>query len=81
MSKFKLSFNIIRYDWFAELGLRWYALPAVSGMAFDCGGLIFTACPFNGWYMATEIGPRDLGDQQRYNKLEVDKRLFHLQDD
>ena len=60
-----------RYDWFAELGLRWYALPAVSGMVFDCGGLQFTAIPFNGWYMTTEIGTRDLGDPHRYNKLEV----------
>ena len=59
------------YDWFSELGLRWYALPAVSSMAFDCGGLIFPAIPFNGWYMATEIGARDLADKQRYNKLEV----------
>lgn len=60
-----------RYDWFAELGLRWYTLPAVSGMVFDCGGLQFTAIPFNGWYMTTEIGTRNLGDPHRYNKLEV----------
>ena len=33
-------------------------------MAFDCGGLEFTAAPFNGWYMATEIG-RDLCDVNR----------------
>ena len=67
-----------RYDWFAELGLRWYALPAVSGMVFDCGGLQFTAIPFNGWYMTTEIGTRDLGDPHRYNKLEV---LLYFIDD
>ncbi|XP_045033891.1 nitric oxide synthase-like protein [Daphnia magna] len=59
------------YDWFSELGLRWYALPAVSSMAFDCGGLQFTAVPFNGWYMTTEIATRDLGDTHRYNQLEV----------
>jgi nitric oxide synthase oxygenase domain/subunit len=52
------------------MGLRWYALPAVSGMLFDCGGLEFTACPFNGWYMGTEIGCRDLADTHRYNVLE-----------
>jgi len=40
-------------------------------MVFDCGGLQFTAIPFNGWYMTTEIGTRDLGDPHRYNKLEV----------
>ncbi|KAL1140194.1 hypothetical protein AAG570_000126, partial [Ranatra chinensis] len=64
------------YDWFKELGLKWYALPAVSGMMFDCGGLQFTACPFNGWYMGSEIGCRDLCDAQRYNILErVAKRI------
>lgn len=40
-------------------------------MVFDCGGLEFTAAPFNGWYMSTEIGSRDLCDIQRYNLLEV----------
>ncbi len=38
------------------MDLRWYALPAVSSMMLDCGGLEFTAIPFNGWYMGTEIG-------------------------
>lgn len=70
--KSKHATNPLRYDWFAGLGLRWYALPAVSSMAFDCGGLQFTAVPFNGWYMTTEIATRDLGDTHRYNQLEVD---------
>jgi nitric-oxide synthase len=39
-------------------------------MSLDCGGLVFTACPFNGWYMQTEIA-RDLADANRYNKLGV----------
>ena len=39
-------------------------------MSLDVGGLIFTACPFNGWYMQTEIA-RDLADANRYNKLPV----------
>ncbi|XP_046680462.1 LOW QUALITY PROTEIN: nitric oxide synthase, salivary gland-like [Homalodisca vitripennis] len=59
------------YDWFGEMGLRWYAVPAVSNMMFDCGGLQFTAAPFNGWYMSTEIGARDLCDVNRYNLLET----------
>nr|AAK61379.1 nitric oxide synthase [Discosoma striata] len=59
-----------KYPWFEKLGLRWYALPAVSNMMLDAGGLEFTAAPFNGWYMVTEIGTRDLADQQRYNMLE-----------
>ncbi|KAK3084578.1 hypothetical protein FSP39_015724 [Pinctada imbricata] len=60
-----------KLPWMAEMGLRWYALPAVSGMCFDCGGLEFTAIPFNGWYMGTEIGARDFCDVQRYNLAET----------
>nr|CAD7457127.1 unnamed protein product [Timema tahoe] len=60
-----------KYDWFEKLGIRWYGLPAVSGMLFDCGGVEFPAAPFNGWYMSTEIGCRDLCDPQRYNMLET----------
>ncbi|XP_038059438.1 nitric oxide synthase, brain-like isoform X2 [Patiria miniata] len=60
-----------KYDWFAELGLKWYALPAVSSLMLDLGGLEFTACPFNGWYMVTEIGARDICDSNRLNLLET----------
>ncbi|XP_077996477.1 nitric oxide synthase, salivary gland-like [Glandiceps talaboti] len=60
-----------KFDWFADLGLRWFALPAVANMLFDCGGLEFTACPFSGWYMGTEIGARDLCDKARYNVMET----------
>ncbi|XP_015598208.1 nitric oxide synthase, salivary gland [Cephus cinctus] len=59
------------YDWFEKMNLKWFAVPAVSGMVFDCGGLEFTAAPFNGWYMSTEIGARDLCDVNRYNLLET----------
>ncbi|KDR21429.1 nitric oxide synthase, salivary gland isoform X2 [Zootermopsis nevadensis] len=59
------------FGWFEKLDLRWYALPAVSNMLFDCGGLEFTAAPFNGWYMSTEIGCRDLCDTHRLNMLET----------
>lgn len=65
-----------RYEWFEKLGLKWYAVPAVSGMVFDCGGLEFTAAPFNGWYMSTEIGARDLCDIGRYNLTEVILQKF-----
>ncbi|NXA56964.1 NOS3 protein, partial [Nothocercus julius] len=56
-------------QWFGELGLRWYALPAVSNMLLEIGGLEFPAAPFNGWYMSSEIGMRNLCDSQRYNVL------------
>ncbi|XP_069181388.1 nitric oxide synthase-like protein isoform X2 [Procambarus clarkii] len=58
------------YKWFSELELQWYALPAVASLMFDCGGLEFPAAPFNGWYMVSEIGTRDLCDPQRFNILE-----------
>ncbi|XP_045171466.2 nitric oxide synthase, brain-like [Mercenaria mercenaria] len=65
-----------KFPWFAEMGLKWYALPAVSSMVFDCGGLLFVAAPFNGWFMGTEIGARDLCDPFRYNLLEdIAKRM------
>lgn len=60
-----------KYESFSELGLKWYALPAVADMTFDVGGISFTAAPFNGWYMATEIGARNLCDVQRYNMSKV----------
>lgn len=63
--------HFFRYEWFKDLKLRWYALPAVSNMLLEIGGLEFPACPFNGWYMGTEIGVRDFCDTQRYNVLEV----------
>lgn len=65
-----------RYNWFEELGLQWYALPAVANMKLDVGGVEFPCSPFNGWYMVTEIGARDLGDTARYNMLEVCTFLF-----
>ncbi|XP_037787775.1 nitric oxide synthase, salivary gland-like [Penaeus monodon] len=65
-----------KYDWFRELGLEWFALPAVSGMMLDCGGVEFTAAPFNGWYLSSEIASRDLCDAQRYNIIkEVGDKL------
>ncbi|XP_036858206.2 nitric oxide synthase, inducible isoform X2 [Manis javanica] len=65
-----------KYEWFQELELKWYALPAVANMLLEAGGLEFPGCPFNGWYMGTEIGVRDFCDVQRYNILEeVGRRM------
>ena len=67
-----------RFEWFADLGLRWYALPAVSSMLFDVGGIQFTATTFSGWYMSTEIGCRNLCDTNRRNMLEVSwQHIWH----
>ncbi|XP_053697417.1 nitric oxide synthase [Sabethes cyaneus] len=66
----EVPFSHPQLKWFAELELRWYAVPAVSGMLFDCGGIQFTATAFSGWYMSTEIGCRNLCDVNRRNLLE-----------
>ena len=55
--------------WFSDLGLKWYAVPILSDMKLRIGGIDFPAAPFNGWYMGTEIGSRDLGDEARYDML------------
>ncbi|MFC4993660.1 nitric oxide synthase oxygenase [Rubritalea tangerina] len=57
------------FPWFADLGLKWHALPAVSDRVLEAGGLRFTAAPFSGYYMGTEIGARNFGDRNRYNML------------
>jgi nitric-oxide synthase len=59
------------FRWFADLGLRWYAVPAISDMHLDIGGVRYPAAPFNGWHLGTEIGSRDLGDPTRYDQLPV----------
>jgi len=57
------------YAWFADFGLKWYALPVISNMRLEIGGISYSAAPFNGWYMGTEIGARNFGDEERYNLL------------
>jgi nitric-oxide synthase len=59
------------YGWFAELGLRWHAVPAISNMRLTVGGVHYPMAPFNGWYMGTEIGARNLADADRYDMLPV----------
>jgi nitric-oxide synthase len=62
--------------WFAELGLRWHAVPAISDMCLEVGGVCYRAAPFNGWYLGTELGARNLADETRYDLLpELAKRL------
>ncbi|MEU9372741.1 nitric oxide synthase oxygenase [Streptomyces sp. NPDC048255] len=53
----------------ADLGLRWHAVPAISNMRLRVGGIDYPLAPFNGWYMGTEIGARNLVDEGRYNLL------------
>lgn len=53
----------------AQLGLRWFAFPAVANMALDLGGIVYSAAPSNGFYMGTEIGSFNLADPRRYDQL------------
>jgi nitric-oxide synthase len=55
--------------WAQEWGLRWHAVPAISHMCLEVGGICYPCAPFNGWYMGTEIGARNLADTDRYNLL------------
>jgi nitric-oxide synthase len=54
----EVPFSHPRYQWFADLGLRWHAVPAIANMCLEIGGICYPAAPFNGWYMGTEIGAR-----------------------
>jgi nitric-oxide synthase len=57
--------------WFADLCLWWHAVPAIANMPMEIGGVTYTAAPFNGWYMGTEIGARNFADADRYDLLTV----------
>jgi nitric-oxide synthase len=59
------------FAWFADLRLRWHAVPAISNMPLEVGGIVYPAAPFNGWYLGTEIGARNLTDADRYDLLPV----------
>ena len=75
-----LRVNLVHpdYSWFQELNLQWYAVPVISDMRLEIGGISFPCAPFNGWYMLTEIAARNLGDEQRYNLLPVLAKKLNL---
>ncbi|WP_338324912.1 nitric oxide synthase oxygenase [Metabacillus mangrovi] len=54
---------------FGDLNMKWYGVPIISDMSLEIGGIVYGAAPFNGWYMGTEIGARNLADEGRYNML------------
>lgn len=67
------------FPWFAELGIRWHALPAVSDQTLEIGGIRYDCAPFSGWYMGTEIGARNLADTDRYDYLPLIARKMELE--
>jgi nitric-oxide synthase, bacterial len=52
--------------WFAELGLRWPAVPVVANMVLTIGGVRYPAAPVNSWHVGTEIGTRAFADEAAY---------------
>ncbi|MDA1678498.1 nitric oxide synthase oxygenase [Bacillus cereus group sp. TH152-1LC] len=62
----------------SSLGAKWYGVPMISDMRLEIGGISYTAAPFNGWYMGTEIGARNLADYDRYNLLPAVAEMMEL---
>src|SRR5690625_1246565 len=54
---------------FNKLNVKWYAVPIISDIRLEIGGIDYPMAPFNGWYMGTEIGARNLADADRYDLL------------
>ncbi|OFW78159.1 MAG: nitric oxide synthase [Alicyclobacillus sp. RIFOXYA1_FULL_53_8] len=67
-----------QFAWFADLDLKWYAVPMISDMVLEIGGIRYTSAPFNGWYMGTEIGARNFADRSRYDLLPKIASLMEL---
>lgn len=67
------------HQWFEELKLKWHAIPLISDMVLEIGGIHYPTAPFNGWYMVTEIGSRNLGDVTRYNTLPLIAKKLGLE--
>lgn len=74
--RYEVPLSHPQHSWFAQRSLKWYAIPAVSDMALDAGGVMYRFAPFNGWYLNTEIAARNLTDTNRYDLLpELAERL------
>ncbi len=61
---FEVPVSHPRYSWLTALGLRWYALPAISNMSLALGGLSYSLAPFHTRYVFGRTGSRDLGDDE-----------------
>lgn len=66
------------YRWFAGLDLKWHAVPAVSNMDLEIGGVRYPCAPFNGWYVNTEVGARNFSDKDRYDMLPTIAKKLRL---
>jgi nitric-oxide synthase len=57
------------HPWFRGLGLRWHALPAITDMRLEAGGLWYPCAPFGGWYVEAEIAAANLAGPERLDTL------------
>lgn len=65
-----------KYPALEAMNLKWHAVPIISDMVFATGSELYPCAPFNGHYLGTEIGARNLADSNRYNLLpEIAERL------
>lgn len=62
-----------------KLNLKWYAVPFISNMRLEIGGISYSAAPFNGWYTGAEIGARNFADKDRFNMLPAVAELMGLE--
>lgn len=65
----EISITHCGFPGLADLGLKWYTVPLVTGHVMTIGGIDYPCAPFNGFYMGTEIGSRDFADKKRYDAL------------
>ena len=38
-----------------DLGLKWAAVPAITNIMMNLGGIKYPCTPFNGWFLSTEV--------------------------
>ena len=67
------------FSLFGDLAVKWYTVPIISDMRLEIGGIDYVTAPFNGWYMGTEIGARNLADEGRYNLLPLVAKQMGLE--
>ena len=65
----RIDIRHLRHPAVARLGWSWHAVPALSDFRLEAGGIVYPTALFNGWYMGTEIGARNLVDPDRYDGL------------
>ncbi len=48
---------------FSQLELKWYRVLLISDMLLEVSGIEYKMASFNGWYTGTEVGARNLADE------------------